>query len=79
MSDPMRDFYLPRRIVVRVFRRPNWLWPYWSGRYTIATFGAAYWGIMVMRAMTRAEYAAFRCPVSDQMGRGPTDPSHQET
>ncbi len=55
----MRDFYLPGKLCLRVFSRANWLWPYFSRRYTVATFGAGYWGIMLMRTMTRPEVEEF--------------------
>jgi hypothetical protein len=60
----MHDFRLPWRVTVRVFARPNWLWPYFSRRYMPACFGFGYWGVMVMRRLT---------------ARAPTDPPEQVT
>jgi hypothetical protein len=56
----MMEIRVPRwRLCVRLFNRPNWLWPYFSRRYMPACFGVGYWGVMVMRTMTAAEITAF--------------------
>lgn len=56
----MHDFRIRRwKICIRVFNRPNWLWPYFSGKYTLASFGVAWWGVMIMRTRTKQEIEDF--------------------
>lgn len=56
----IRNYHV-RRVCVRVFWRgydcPQW--PYFSTRYTIASFGAGPIGVMLMHIMTDAEIDAF--------------------